>query len=550
MPATNAWDETKPAGSDLASTIDNQTRQLKLDIRERLALQHYWNTGVAEDGIHKEVSITPATTNTALLKTNSNQSITGASAVSIVDLGATWNTTGAPTALKINITNTASDAASLLIDLQVGGVSQFKVSKAGVITGTGTGITSIPETAITDGSLLARLAATETITAKWTIAASTGLVIASGAPGVTTNTLYSDTGALYFNGSVLATGSSVSGTSGKICKFTGTSTVGDSIMSESGTTITVASTLNATTLGGTLSTASQPNITGLGTVSFSGVVTLTTTGQILVATTATTQAAYVEIGNSATHLLLGVDSNAAGTFGSGANAAVLYSNSSSGLSIMAADAGGDIRFYAGGGTLRGQIGDNGNWTIGAQSPVSTYKLYARGTTAAAGNYGLVVDNSSGSISLAVENNGNVLVGGGLTVTGALSKGSGTFLIKHPFKPQTKLYHGFIEGPRYDLIYRGYAQVVNGFARVSIDSASRMTPGTFAALTQNPQAWVTGIGGVSVLGHVDGGDLVITAPAALDGMVSWIVIAERADEHIRSVNNVDQDGRLIPEWSDQ
>jgi hypothetical protein len=137
MPATNAWDETKPAGSDLASTIDNQTRQLKLDIRERLAVQHYWNTGLSEDGLHKEISITPATTNTALLKTNANQSLTGSSAVSAIDLGITWNTTGAPTALKINVTNTASDAAALLMDLQVGGVSQFKVSKAGVLTTTG-----------------------------------------------------------------------------------------------------------------------------------------------------------------------------------------------------------------------------------------------------------------------------------------------------------------------------------------------------------------------------------------------------------------------------
>lgn len=137
MPATNAWDETKPAGSDLASTIDNQTRQLKLDVRERLAVQHYWNDSLSTDGIHKEISITPAAANTELLKTNSNQSVTGANTTPAINLGVTWNTTGAPTALKINVTNTASDAASLLIDLQVGGVSQFKVSKAGLITTTG-----------------------------------------------------------------------------------------------------------------------------------------------------------------------------------------------------------------------------------------------------------------------------------------------------------------------------------------------------------------------------------------------------------------------------
>jgi hypothetical protein len=133
MPATNAWDETKPAGSDLASTIDNQMRQMKLDIRERLALEHYWNAGISTDGLHKEITITPATTNTELLKTVSNQSITGTSAVGVVNLGATWNTTGAPTALKINVTDTSSDAASLLLDLQVGGVSKFSVRKDGSV---------------------------------------------------------------------------------------------------------------------------------------------------------------------------------------------------------------------------------------------------------------------------------------------------------------------------------------------------------------------------------------------------------------------------------
>lgn len=48
---------------------------------------------------------------------------------------ATWNSAGVTfTHLKANVTDTASAAASLLADLQVGGASQFKVSKAGVCT--------------------------------------------------------------------------------------------------------------------------------------------------------------------------------------------------------------------------------------------------------------------------------------------------------------------------------------------------------------------------------------------------------------------------------
>lgn len=51
----------------------------------------------------------------------------------------TWNDGGTLfTALDLNITDTASDANSILLDLRVGGTSQFRVTKSGVVTGTGT----------------------------------------------------------------------------------------------------------------------------------------------------------------------------------------------------------------------------------------------------------------------------------------------------------------------------------------------------------------------------------------------------------------------------
>jgi len=63
----------------------------------------------------------------------SGYSLTGSNAQSMLDLAGTWNTTGTPTALKLNVTDTASNAASLLMDLQVGGVSQFSVRKDGLV---------------------------------------------------------------------------------------------------------------------------------------------------------------------------------------------------------------------------------------------------------------------------------------------------------------------------------------------------------------------------------------------------------------------------------
>ena len=64
-------------------------------------------------------------------------SLTGSASASFMDLAGTWNTSGTPTAIKLNITDTASNAASLLMDLGTGGgsfVSRFKVQKNGDTT--------------------------------------------------------------------------------------------------------------------------------------------------------------------------------------------------------------------------------------------------------------------------------------------------------------------------------------------------------------------------------------------------------------------------------
>ena len=64
---------------------------------------------------------------------------TGSSAVGALDISQTWNTTGTPSAIKLNVTNTASNGNSRLMDLQVGGVSQFRVqTNSGVYVGNNT----------------------------------------------------------------------------------------------------------------------------------------------------------------------------------------------------------------------------------------------------------------------------------------------------------------------------------------------------------------------------------------------------------------------------
>lgn len=52
----------------------------------------------------------------------------------LADLATTWNTAGTPTAIRLNVTDTSSNANSLLMDLQVGVSSKFNVDKSGNIT--------------------------------------------------------------------------------------------------------------------------------------------------------------------------------------------------------------------------------------------------------------------------------------------------------------------------------------------------------------------------------------------------------------------------------
>ncbi|MDD5456088.1 MAG: hypothetical protein PHV30_03555 [Candidatus Margulisbacteria bacterium] len=67
-----------------------------------------------------------------------------------------------------------------------------------------------------------------------------GIYLNNATPNNTSYTLYNDSGTLKWNGTALATGASVSGTTGKIPKFTGPSSLGDSIVAESGGNIGIA----------------------------------------------------------------------------------------------------------------------------------------------------------------------------------------------------------------------------------------------------------------------------------------------------------------------
>jgi hypothetical protein len=179
---------------------------------------------------------------------------------------------------------------------------------------------------------------------------------------------------------------------------------------------------------------------------------------------------------------------------------------------------------------------------------STYRSYSCGT---AGNsaYGTWVHYTAKSAGTPVQifSASN----GAFAISGALSKGSGSFRIDHPL-PQLEathqLVHSFIEGPQADLIYRGKVNLLNGSATVNIDTASTMTEGTFVALCRNVQCFTTNESDwTAVKGSVSGNILTIEAEDNTStASISWMVIGERQDKHMIDTGWTDENGKVIVE----
>jgi hypothetical protein len=147
--------------------------------------------------------------------------------------------------------------------------------------------------------------------------------------------------------------------------------------------------------------------------------------------------------------------------------------------------------------------------------------------------------------MTIANNGNVVI------AGALSKGSGSFRIKHPLaskKNTHQLVHSFIEGPQADLIYSGEVTLVDGKAIINIDEAATMTEGTFEALNRNIRVFTSNeTSWDNVRGKVIGNILTIESQnTESTDKISWMVIGERQDEHMMDTDWTDNNGKVIVE----
>ncbi len=130
----------------------------------------------------------------------------------------------------------------------------------------------------------------------------------------------------------------------------------------------------------------------------------------------------------------------------------------------------------GGATTGGSPGnDGGNYGAGGGGG------NAPNSAGGSGKQGLIIISYTAAASDILTLTGNVQFLGNLTITGALSKASGTFVIDHPLNPRNKLlYHSFVESPDALNLYDGIATFdKNGDATVDL-------PSYWEALNRDPR----------------------------------------------------------------
>ena len=140
---------------------------------------------------------------------------------------------------------------------------------------------------------------------------------------------------------------------------------------------------------------------------------------------------------------------------------------------------------------------------------------------------------------------------GVSISGSLSKSSGSFRIDHPLPSKTAthdLVHSFVEAPDASNLYAGMVDLVDGRATVNIDTAHRMTEGTFEALN-TLQSWSSSneSGYAPVKCSVSGNLLTIECQDATStDTVYYEVRGIRKDQHMFDTDWTDENGRVITE----
>lgn len=476
---------------------------------------------------------------------------TGAVTLSSSDVGLGNVTNNAQTQAAI-VPNTAPSAGQLLVG-NAGGTAYAPVSASGDLTVASTGAHTLATVNSNVGSFgSATQSLTATVNAK-------GLVTAMSAQTVTP-AVGSITGLGTNVSTFLATPTSAN-LAAALTDETGT---GANVFANSPTLVTpvlgaaTATSINSVAItapasGSTLTIANGKTLTASNTLTLAGTDSTTMTFPSTSASIARTDAAQTFTGTQTVTAIAGLSTltgnagNMTITSGTGnSRTMALQTTTSVGTATTALTLGADQSA-----TTAGSLTVAGAATLGASTgpgilsrESSVFREYIGDGTGYSRVFAKRISSTTTDV-VTISDSGN------LTITGALSKGSGSFRIDHPLPSKTsthQLVHSFIEGPKADLIYRGKVDLVGGKATVNIDAAATMTEGTFEALCRDVQCFTTNESGwTAVRGKVTGNIITIEAQdASCTDSISWMVIGERKDKHMYDTDWTDDNGRVIVE----
>lgn len=189
-----------------------------------------------------------------------------------------------------------------------------------------------------------------------------------------------------------------------------------------------------------------------------------------------------------------------------------------------------------------------NWYHGSTNVASMYSAW-NGSSMSELN---IRTFSNAEIKLKVNSTDRIrATGAGAVINGSLSKSSGSFRIDHPLPSKAAthdLVHSFVEAPDASNLYAGMVDLVDGTATVNIDTAHRMTEGTFEALN-TVQSWSSSneTGYAPVKCSISGNLLTIECQDATStDTVYYEVRGVRKDQHMLDTEWTDENGRVITE----
>lgn len=160
-----------------------------------------------------------------------------------------------------------------------------------------------------------------------------------------------------------------------------------------------------------------------------------------------------------------------------------------------------LHFFTSDGRASMTIYQTGDIAVGFHNQTPSARLHAKsphtGLTGEGNIYGVIGLTQSGNAVAGFSQTGFAgLFGGAVQVNGTLSKSAGSFKIDHPLDPANKyLYHSFVESPDMMNVYNG---------NVMLDAEGRATvelPSYFGALNKDFRYQLTAIGAPGPYLHV-------------------------------------------------